>query len=185
MGKAINLIGKKFGRLTVIKREYPNDKWRHTRWLCKCECGMEKIILGDDLKSGKTRSCGCLYKEAMIKNNRKRRLNYGTANMRQIITSYKRHAKRRGLEYNLTEEQFSEITKKDCHYCGAKPNNIKNNCHYNGKYIYNGLDRIDNKKGYMIDNVVPCCKRCNTAKNNSTLQEFRDWIKRLILNYKE
>jgi len=181
MGKLIDLTGQKFGRLTVIERSYPNAKNRSTRWLCKCDCGTEKIILRDSLKSGKTRSCGCLRKGRVGKT----RLDYGVASMRRTIEGYKRHAKNRGLGYNLTEEQFKEITQKDCYYCGAKPSNIRKAYGYNGDYIYNGIDRIDNTKDYTVDNVVPCCKICNLAKNNLTLQEFKDWIKKLILNYKE
>lgn len=46
-------------------------------------------------------------------------------------------------------------------------------------YINNGIDRIDNNKGYTIDNVVPCCKMCNQAKNDYTLQEFQDWVEKI------
>ncbi|KKK59795.1 hypothetical protein LCGC14_3030790 [marine sediment metagenome] len=58
----IDLTSKKFGRLTVIKRVDKN-KSRNYRWLCKCDCGKEKIILGYNLKNGHTKSCGCLLKE--------------------------------------------------------------------------------------------------------------------------
>ena len=45
-----------------------------------------------------------------------------------------------------------------------------------GDFVYNGLDRVDNEKGYTIDNVVPCCKHCNYAKRNRSVEEFIDWI---------
>lgn len=181
MGKVIDSIGQKFGRLTVIKREYPNDKWRHARWLCKCECGGEIIVSRNILKSGRTKSCGCLKLENARRIG-KVKLSYGTANMRKIIRSYKNGAKRRGVDYELTEEQFKEITQKNCCYCGAKPSNSVNGHGNNGIYIYNGVDRIDSGKGYIMNNVVPCCRICNHAKNNLTLQEFQDWIKRIIKN---
>ncbi|KKL97903.1 hypothetical protein LCGC14_1829790 [marine sediment metagenome] len=57
-----NLIGQKFGRLTVLKR-MDNDKHRNSMWLCRCDCGKEKIICGYDLKRGHTQGCGCLRKE--------------------------------------------------------------------------------------------------------------------------
>ena len=184
MGKVIDITGQIFGRLKVVERRYPNTKHRHTRWLCKCECGAEKIIDKGSLTSGKTKSCGCLLRENIRKRN-KPKLAYGISNMRRIIEGYKRHAKKRGHEWNLTEEQFNELTQKDCYYCGAKPNNVRKARGNNGDYIYNGIDRIDNTKGYTIDNIVPCCKTCNLAKNNLTLQEFKDWRKRLRINYKE
>ncbi len=58
----IDLIDKRFGRLTVLKRMDKN-KWGNYRWLCKCICGKEKIVLDYDLKNGNTKSCGCLRKE--------------------------------------------------------------------------------------------------------------------------
>lgn len=58
MTKALNLLGQKFGRLTVIKR-VTNDKKGDSCWLCKCECGNETIVKGYRLKNGHTRSCGC------------------------------------------------------------------------------------------------------------------------------
>jgi 5-methylcytosine-specific restriction endonuclease McrA len=102
--------------------------------------------------------------------------------MRAIIGQYKRNAKKRGQNYELTEKQFAEITKKDCHYCGAKPNNVtKHSIQSFGKYIYNGIDRINSNKGYTIENIVPCCKLCNQAKNDLTLQEFKDLIEKIYL----
>lgn len=60
-----DLIGKRFGQLTVLKRMVSN-KWRQFCWLCRCDCGKEKIIIGYNLKSGTTKSCGCLHKEKTL-----------------------------------------------------------------------------------------------------------------------
>lgn len=61
MPKLVDLTGKKFGRLTVIKREITDKKY--TTWLCKCDCGNEKVICSDNLIRGRTKSCGCLSAE--------------------------------------------------------------------------------------------------------------------------
>ena len=176
MAKVINIIGERYGKLVVIKRIYPNRRGA-TMWLCKCDCGKEKIILGISLRRGLTKSCGCLRKELAKERDR---LNPIYSSMRRAISTYKSGAKRRGIEYNLTKEQFVETTQKECHYCGAKPNNItKQRRRMDGKiYKYNGIDRVDNKRGYVIDNVVPCCIRCNRAKYIYTLQEYKDWIRK-------
>ena len=64
----IDLTGKKFAKLIVIKQAPP--KGGHTAWLCKCECGNECVVIGTKLKNGETRSCGCIKKEiAPIKEN--------------------------------------------------------------------------------------------------------------------
>lgn len=59
-----DLTGIKFGKLTVIKR-YESDKHGNLMWLCECECGNKKIINGNSLKSGATKSCGCVQKELL------------------------------------------------------------------------------------------------------------------------
>lgn len=58
MGKRINLIGQKFGRLTVLEHgERTKDK--RIRWICLCDCGTFTNVLSHSLQSGNTQSCGC------------------------------------------------------------------------------------------------------------------------------
>lgn len=66
MPKKLNLIGQRFGRLTVIE-EAPNQG-RYTQWKCLCDCGKEKICKTDSLRSGSLQSCGCLRTETARKN---------------------------------------------------------------------------------------------------------------------
>lgn len=54
-----NLIGERFGRLTVISKN-GKTKWGNVTWKCACDCGKTVIIPGGHLKSGHTKSCGCL-----------------------------------------------------------------------------------------------------------------------------
>lgn len=68
MGKFIDLTGRKFGRLSVLKRV--ENKGSHVAWLCLCDCGNTTVATGKDLKSGNTCSCGCLGKENRIKSRR-------------------------------------------------------------------------------------------------------------------
>lgn len=88
---------------------------------------------------------------------------------------YKSNAKVRGLIFNLSLEDFNDITKEPCYYCGG----------YNGKFDsvpFSGVDRIDSNKGYVQDNVIPCCEVCNKMKNNLS-QDV--WIQHMqkILNH--
>ena len=62
MGKALELIGKKFGNLTVVSRA-ENTKWGTSRWNCICECGNSTIVYGTHLTSGRSTSCGCHHRE--------------------------------------------------------------------------------------------------------------------------
>lgn len=54
----IDITGQRFGRLTVLQRLEGAKKY--SRWLCACECGREAKVLGDNLRNGRTQSCGCL-----------------------------------------------------------------------------------------------------------------------------
>lgn len=68
MRRIINLLGCRFGRLTVI--DYSGtDKNNRAQWLCKCDCGKTKIISSNSLRSGKTNSCGCLWEEKIKETN--------------------------------------------------------------------------------------------------------------------
>lgn len=58
-----DMIGRKFGKLTVVKRESNHitpSRQKKAMWLCVCDCGNETIVSSQDLKDGHTKSCGCL-----------------------------------------------------------------------------------------------------------------------------
>ena len=61
MSRFIDLTGERFGRLVVLKKA--SNLESRVRWLCRCDCGKEKIVRGDGLRGGDTKSCGCLQKE--------------------------------------------------------------------------------------------------------------------------
>ena len=86
------------------------------------------------------------------------------------------------MEKLLTREEFREITSRDCFFCGIKPLQIfsKGKKHRNGHYLHNGIDRINSSKGYINGNVLPCCEICNKAKRDLSLDEFLNWINRII-----
>ena len=71
-----DLRGQVFSRLTVIEYESKG------RWRCRCECGDEKVVYGDNLEDGLTRSCGCLMREV----NAKRMVNVGNAEAKDFVT---------------------------------------------------------------------------------------------------
>lgn len=68
--KFVNLEGRKFGRLRVMeyveKRHYPSGACSHI-YRCLCRCGRVKLVTGEALKSGNTKSCGCLRRETTAK----------------------------------------------------------------------------------------------------------------------
>ncbi len=104
----------------------------------------------------------------------------GEAAFNKLFLVYKRNAKRYKRDFELSKEEFRELTKQNCFYCGTEPiigYNADRRSH--GKYLYNGVDRYDNSKGYTVDNAVPCCKICNTMKSNLDVDAFRNHIKKI------
>jgi len=104
----------------------------------------------------------------------------GEAAFNFMVHNMKRAAERRGYVWDLTKEKVREFTSQPCHYCGAEPSaGWTNSIRYNGVYLHNGLDRIDNDRGYVIDNIAPACGTCNIAKQTMTQTEFLVWISRV------
>ena len=82
-------------------------------------------------------------------------------------TLYKKWARRRNYEFNLSFEEFMTFWQNPCYYCGKIIKII-------------GLDRIDNNKGYIIGNVVSCWTRCNQMKSTYNQQEFLNHCKQIV-----
>ena len=167
-------VGTKAGRLTVIRLDHTDHRYRRY-YLFRCECGQKKVIHGAAVMSGNTRSCGCLAKEARVAT--KLPNNQGVIN--QIILGYKRHARDRKLAWNLSIQNIRVLIAKNCAYCGEPPSNIKITKNYKEGFVYSGIDRVNPKRGYFTDNVVPCCSLCNRAKNNLSLEQFKEWVVKL------
>lgn len=86
-------------------------------------------------------------------------------------------AKEKG--FNLSLQQFIEISKRNCYYCGASPTPTNGHRSWSKQINTNGLDRVDPSMGYLLSNVVPCCKDCNIAKLDKTEKDFILWLKRV------
>lgn len=169
----LELIGKKFGRLTVVNLVGFKSKKRGSIdihepvYALICDCGKELIRTRREFKYGNTRSCGCLRQEVVYEkfsNNRSISdiLFYKT----QLYNKYIHSANRRGIEFKLDFEVFNTITASNCHYCGAKPKTgFKYKSNHN-LYFYNGVDRYIDNEGYTEENSVPCCTTCNFLKGN-------------------
>ena len=84
--------------------------------------------------------------------------------MRRLYRQYNRMCCRRNVFWDLTLEQFQKITSSPCYYCGKEPSQKSRS------YTYNGIDRLDGKKGYVPTNVAPCCRDCNWLKGNRLTQ---------------
>lgn len=160
--KLIDLTGQRFGKLVVLGRV--DDKGLEAKWLCKCDCGREKIVTGHYLRNGKVTHCGCeridcesktrlknLYKSMVYRCNNEKDKNYKSYGGRGI---------------SVCEEWMGE--------CGFQ--NFKKWAYENGYDENKGrkeqsLDRIDNNKGYSPDNCrwVSMKIQSNNKRTNAYL----------------
>lgn len=91
--KLIDLTGQKFGKLTVVERA-GNTNHGAAKWCCVCECGNETVVIGDELRKGNTRSCGCLRKKkASVKANNPVSKNKKHVKANNPVSKNKKHGK--------------------------------------------------------------------------------------------
>ena len=173
--------GSKIGSFTFIRTELVG---KNKTWIVKCVCGEEKRFWKYSAIE-RQKSCGCGTDEVGLTKEQRRMLN-------SRLHSYKSGALKRGFEWDITYKLFSEITSKDCVYCGSEP--VKVNYFENApslqydspnadwsKYtiFFNGIDRVDSSVGYVESNCVPCCTYCNRAKSDMSFYQFKEHIGRV------
>lgn len=184
--KRQNRIGQKFNKLTILSISQNDNKVNKVKYLCICDCGNKREVYNNNLIYGKTRSCGCIQKERTAQSNRNLwRKPLGSSSFHNLYNCYIKRAKKINIEFKLSKDSFKLLTKENCYYCGIKPKNKHKvfskdkNWQEANAYIYNGLDRINSKFGYIINNIVPCCKQCNQGKMDYSVKDFFTWIKRV------
>lgn len=181
----VDLTGKKFGRLLVVRKSKKISRKRTSGdrlWDCLCDCGTKVQAFGSSLRDGRVKSCGCLRREVSAAIQRSRRdvlrVPFAETIRKNVLRHYKNNAEERGLDWKLTKSQFNELVYSNCYYCGSLPKEYKSK-YGKHKTQINGIDRVDNSKGYTSENCVPCCKICNYAKNDMGRREFFEWVTRV------
>ncbi len=196
MQQNIVKVGQKFNKLTIINILLDKKNREAHKVECICDCGSICIRNLRCVKRGISRSCGCLMREwhksdkfkEMQKKSSKMganatRLEYGQSSFNRLIRSYKWHAKNRKLSFELTNGQFKVLVDGPCYYCRVEASQVSFNKNDNGEYIYNGIDRVNNSKGYSVDNCVSCCGSCNEMKMGRDKEEFLNKIKDIYENH--
>lgn len=162
--------GEKIGFLEVIGLF---STGKYTKYKCRCICNKEVVVTSSDLKRNHTTSCGCFGKPPY------------ESTYSCLYGNYRRHAERRKLAFELSLEEFIEISKMSCYYCGIPPYQIYHKKGLRYEVIYNGIDRKKNSLGYTKDNCFPCCGMCNFGKKGKDVDSFLVWIERLYLFQKQ
>lgn len=140
--RLIDLTGERFGMLTVIKR-VDNDKNGQARWLCKCDCGNEKVILGGSLtrKNRATTHCGCIPKN----------YKHGMRNTRlyRIFSGMKSRC------YNINEPHYDDYGGRGIKVCDEWLDDFMNFYNWAMDHGYSDdltIDRIDVNGNYEPSN---------------------------------
>ena len=165
-----DLTGKRSHHLTALAPTGERDNNGYSLWKIQCDCGNVIVRPSYIIVRGTQRTCGCGPKG-------RPRIEDSGAFINAIYTHTKRSASTRKYDFTLTKEQLQTIIIQTCFYCGAPPKerSMKNLA---GKFAFNGIDRVDNKQGYIFENCVPCCATCNRAKSTLAIDEFKNWIDR-------
>ena len=184
MDRKLDLIGQKFGRLTVIGKAKSKDH-KHSYWLCKCSCGKQKIVRADSLKAGHTLSCGCYQKEIAAQKARKEHPYSKTIT---YLTWH--HMKQRCL--NKTDQAYPYYGGRGIKICKRWENNFENFLQDMGEKPEGlTIERIDNNGDYEPEN----CKwatyeeQSNNRRSNKIIehngkkQNIKQWSKELGIEY--
>lgn len=104
------------------------------------------------------------------------------AGIRLVVRGYRQSAKSRGIQFDLSDNDCRTLLAGNCYYCGADPQSRDFSARRQGGLTINlnGIDRLDSSSGYALHNCVSCCKMCNLAKRDFSLEEFMSWTERLL-----
>lgn len=175
-----DFTNQKFNRLTVICRA-ENTHGGKVRWRCKCACGNIAMVTSDHLRSGHTKSCGCLKVSLLVKRN----TIHGLTNTPEYKTW--EHIIQRCT--NPNSQDFKDYGGRGITICGEWRNSFMTFFNHIGKKPSpkHSVDRIDNNCGYRPGNVRwatqqeqnnNCSRnRCITIKNHTmTMTQWATFV---------
>lgn len=178
-----DLTQKKIFHLTAL---YPIKKKNIHRknsgdwhWMCRCECGKEKLVIAHHLLDGTTKSCGCLISNTG--NNSNLWKGFGEISG-QIWKTYQNGAKRRNLEFSISIEDAWNLFLKQNRKCALTGQDICFSPKESLKSIIKtaSLDRIDPNKGYCLTNVQWIHKDINWMKQDFDEHYFLKMCKMVV-----
>jgi hypothetical protein len=158
MAKHIDISGSRFGRLLAIEK-VGSDKKGRALWNCKCDCGNVCVKTSEHIRSGNTKSCGCLMVSV-----------FNTVNKTHGKSSHPLYAVWRGMKsrcYNPNKENYRNYGGRGIQVCEEWRGDFYSFytwATHNGWKKGLEIDRIDNDKGYSPENCR-CVTKAENLKN--------------------
>lgn len=169
-----NLVGKRFGKLIVIKEIPKKERSYKARWwLCKCDCGNFKETITASLVKGSVFTCGC----SRFGENSKQWSGYKNISG-SFWSSLVCSAKERKLDLKVTKEYLQKLLESQNFKCALS--GVPIGIHTFKKENSASLDRIDSSKGYVEGNVQWVHKYLNSMKWDLSMEEFLEWCKKVV-----
>lgn len=171
-----NIIGETYNQLTVIEdlgiKKANSSSLRMIK--CNCTCGNVTTTNYKDIKSGHTKSCGCLHKP------------FNRSDEDSEFRYYLKMIKGRNKSYNVSIDDLRKqwaIQHGKCVYTNI-PLILATHTEYNHpKFMQASIDRIDSKKGYEVGNIQFVSAACNFAKNSMSHDEMKAFIDIIKFGY--
>jgi len=158
--------------LSVLEREIDNTV-KLAKWKCRCGCGKVFVAFGCDIRSGKTRTCGCR------KGIKSRRNWQGHNNIPKTSWSNLVHnAEQRGIAISVSIEEIDKLYEQQDRKCALSGEPLS----FKIRETTASLDRIDNSKGYVAGNIQWVHKDVNKLKGTFSQARLIDLCKRITKN---
>lgn len=169
-----DISGQRYGNLVVVGTSHRN-KHNAILWLCKCDCGNEKLVLSSEIKSGKIQSCGCLWKDRICQ---KGELHF---KWNPNLTDQDRKYDRYCPEYSEWRKLVFERDNYICKKCNKKTKSL------NAHHIENYSSNLE--KRTLLSNGITLCEDCHNdfhhqySKYNNNYEQLNKFLNKGDENY--
>lgn len=185
----VDMTGRIYNYWKVLEPDIEKSKGKALYWKSEClKCKTVYSVWGANIRSGLSKQCakcGNGHGHELQKGQIRTKRTPEESAYHYLYNQLKKGAKKRNLKWELTREQVRRLVTSSCAYSGHAPSLICFPLKHQGlsrkneteaKIVRGGIDRVDSSKGYTMDNVVPCCTTCNTAKMSMSAEAFEKYL---------
>jgi len=143
----VDLTGRRFGKLVALHPVATKTRWGKRKWLCVCDCGNRKEVVGTNLSTGNTQSCGCVGRSRLSERQRTHGLS-----SHPLYSTWKAM---RSRCYNPNNKAYANYGGRGITMCNAWRESFVTFLRDMGDRPQGtSLERVDNARGYYPDNCT-------------------------------